>query len=210
VAVRGAAQALIRGGIAALRGDPSPLFALVESRWADNRAAAFALLEQVDVARLGLDGVIGICDSTQPDVQEFGRRLVRQHFDQLDVQDLLFKLVEHPARDMQRFALELVRDHLKDGFVPLARIEPFCRACLFDLKPDRALKGSLVDFLVDRALRDERQGELVASVLGDVVRSHTRADFERVAEALVRIQLAWPGVTSDLKLAPRRAGGAEP
>lgn len=206
LAVRQAAHALLRSGREGLKDDPSVLFALAESEWTDNHEAAFELLrEVVGFERLGLDGVIGLCDSTQPDVQAFGREMIQQHFEELDAQDVLFRLVEHPDQQMQKYALELIRSDLKGGFVPLARIESFCRDCLFDLFPDRSLKHGLLEFLTDRALSDERQGELVAGLLDDVVRSHTKADFERVAEALVRIQLAWPEVTSDLSLVASRS-----
>jgi hypothetical protein len=200
-AVRGAAHQLLRSGVSWIKDDPSVLFALAESRWDDTRAAAFAIIrEELGFEVLGLNGVIGLCDSTHPEVQEFGRAMVRQHFDALDTQEVLFRLVEHPSRRIQIYALELVREHLRGGFVPLARIEGFCRACLFDVWPDRKIKGPLIDFLTERALMDERQGELVAGILSDFVRSHTKADFERVADSLVRIQLAWPEVSADLRV----------
>lgn len=208
-AVRAAAHGLLRGGLEWLRDDPSALFALAESRWEDSRRAAFRLIrDELGFESLGLDGLIGLCDSTHAEVQAFGREMVRQHFDELDAQEVLYRLVEHPDQKMQRYALELVREHLRGGFVPLARIEGFCRACLFDVRPDRGLKLPLIEFLTERGLSDERQGELVVEILSDFVRSHTKADFERVAESLVRIQLAWPAVSSDLELVGAAGGEA--
>lgn len=206
VAVRAAAQTLLASGLETLKSDPSALFSLVESRWEDNRKAAFSMFrEHIEFSKLGIDGVIGLCDATQADVQSFGRDLVKEHFEEIDVQDLLFKLAEHPDRQMKKFALELIKEHLKDGYISLAKIEHFCRDCLFDLWPERALKMPLVDFLLERGLRDERQAELVASILNDFVRTNTRSDFEKVAEALVKIQLEWPDVKSDLALAASRS-----
>ncbi|MEM9194796.1 MAG: HEAT repeat domain-containing protein, partial [Myxococcota bacterium] len=72
-AVRAAAQHIVRGATQALRKDPSPLYALAESRWDDTRDAAFELLRELGLAVLGLDGVIGLCDSTDPRVQDLGK-----------------------------------------------------------------------------------------------------------------------------------------
>src|SRR5690606_21528616 len=149
--------------------------------------------------RLGLDGVIGLLDSAHDDVRAFGRELTIAHLDELDTQELLFRLVEHPAPDMRAFALTLVESHLKPGFVALARIEGFCRAALMDLSPDRDVKQRLLAFLTTRGLADERQAEVVVGILQRVVRTHTRFDFERVLAALAAIQLAHP-VASEVTL----------
>jgi hypothetical protein len=161
---------------------------------------AFDALRKVGLERLGLDGIIGLCDSTRRDVRALGRELAAAHMNDLDADAVLFRLAEHPDRDMKLFALELVRAHLRPGFVPLARIESFCRACLLDARPVRELKYGLVDLLGERGAADERQGELAAAILDSFVRSATKEDFERVAAALARIQLAHPAVHSSLAL----------
>lgn len=202
VAVRRGAHALIESAIESFRADPAPLFVLAESAWKDTREVAFAMLRAIGFEKIGLDGLIGLCDSSQPDARALGRELVKQHFDQLDPQEVLFRLVEHPARDMRGFALELIEGHLKPGFVPLSRIEGFCRGCLLDLSPDRGVKRRLIAFLEGRGTEDERQAEVVVAILSAVVRTHTIADFQRVLGALARVQLAFPSAARDVRLAP--------
>jgi hypothetical protein len=195
--VRESARAMILGALDTLRNDPSLLFTLAESEWADTRSFAFELLRtEVDLSRLGLDGYVGLCDANRPEVQAFGREVVLRDLDRLDMGELIHRLSQHPAPAMRRFALDLVLGHLKPGFVALARLESFFRACLFDLWPSRVEKRNVVDFLLARGLEDERQAEVAARLLGDFVRSKTRYDFERALEALVRIRLAHPGVES--------------
>jgi hypothetical protein len=198
--LRGAAHEIVRGAREELAADPGLLFRLSESEWADTRAVAFEVLRGLGVDKLGLDGIVGLCDSTRLDVRAFGRELAARHLTDLDPDAVLFRLVEHPDRDMKLFALELVRAHLRPGYVPLARIEGFFRACLLDTRPLRELKYGLIDFLAERALADERQGELVAAVLDAFVRSATKEDFERVAAVLARITLAHPEVKSSLRV----------
>ncbi|MFK7989506.1 MAG: hypothetical protein AB8I08_26050 [Sandaracinaceae bacterium] len=200
VDVRRGAHALLSASADRLRHEPDVLFALVESAWADTRALAFSILRDADFSALGLDGVVSLCDSAVPDVRAFGREQVGAHFEALDTQGVLFRLVEHPARDMRRFAFELVAAHLGPGFVPLARIEGFCRAVLLDLSPDLEVKVALLAFLRQRGVQDERQAELVAAWLGRVVRTHTLTDFERVLGVLAEVQLAHPDVASEVQV----------
>lgn len=196
-AVRASAHALLGGAVARLRADPSVLFALTDSEWKDTRAFAFELLRgPVDVAALGLDGIVGLCDSNREDVQGFGREMALKHFDALDTAELLHRLAEHPSAVIRRFAVDLAVAHLKDGFVALSRLEAFFRRSLLDVRPDRREKRLVVDFLRERGLRDERQAEVASRVLGEFVRTRGKADFESALDALVRLKLRYPEVES--------------
>ncbi|MFO0606487.1 MAG: hypothetical protein U0324_25165 [Polyangiales bacterium] len=196
-AVREAAQGMLGSALDELKKDPSVLFTLAESEWADTREFAFDTLRtKVDLAALGLDGYVGLCDSNRPEVQAFGREVVLRDIASLDMGELIHRLSQHPAPAMRRFALDLVVGHLKPGFVALARLENFFRACLFDLWPSRVEKRNVVDFLLARGLVDERQAEVASRVLGDFVRTKGRQDFERALDALVRLRMAHPEVES--------------
>lgn len=195
IAVRAAAVALLQAAQASLADKPQVLFALAESRWPDVRLGAVKMLRDARVERLGLDAIVGLCDSGYEDVQNFGKELVLSHLPSLDPQELLFRLAQHPAKNVRRFALDLVEKHLKDGFVPLARLELFFRAALFDLWPERAMKRRVLQLLGSRGARDERQAELAVALLNDFVRTAVKNDFELAAQALVSIKQAFPAAT---------------
>lgn len=196
-AVREAAHGMIRSALDELQADPSMLFTLAESEWADTRDFAFDLLRtKVDLQALGIDGYVGLCDSNRAEVQHFGREVVLRDIDKLDMAELIHRLSQHPAPVIRRFALDLVVGHLKPGFVALARLEGFFRTCLYDLRPSRVEKRAVVDFLLTRGLLDERQAEVASRVLGDFVRTKGRQDFERALDALVRIRMEHPEVES--------------
>ena len=198
-AVRAAGQAVVLGALSALRDDPAILFALAESAWDDTRDLAFALLrEEIDLVALGLEGLVGLCDSNDAEVQALGRDLVVRHFDELDAEEVLHRLSEHPSREMRRFALGLMHVHLRDGFVPLARLEGYFRAVLFDTWPSRPLKYGTIAFLLERGLRDEGQARFVVDVLQSVLRTQTRGDFERIVQALALLQIAFPEIETPL------------
>ncbi|MBL8798643.1 MAG: hypothetical protein JNM56_32410 [Planctomycetia bacterium] len=204
-AVRLGAHALLRSALEPLQRDPAPLFVLVESDWPDTRQVAFDLLRRLDIAALGFDGLLGLLDSNRVDVQDMGQELARQHLACLPTADLAERLTQHPHPHMRAFALQLVEQHLPTGHEPLARLRRFFRTAFLDLRPRRAIKRRMVDFLLQRGLQDTRQAEAAALILGDVLRLHGRADAERALEALVRLKLAFPEIDAAVVLWP---GGA--
>jgi hypothetical protein len=76
---------------------------------------------------------------------------------------------------------------------------------MLDLRPDRLLKRRSIDFLLSRGLRDADQARVAVRLLGEFVRMDVRSDFEHALEAIVRLNLAYPGVPSPVAVGP---GGA--
>ncbi len=201
-AVRAAAHALMRGASDRFRTDPGPLYLLIESDWADTRALAFDLLRHhVGLETFGPDALMGLLDSNRPDVQDVARELVKRHFAELKPRVLVARMVEHPHPNMRRFALDLVVEHLPDHVDALIGVEWFLRAAMLDLKPDRLVKRRVIDFLLRRGLRDEYQAEVAARLLGEFARMDVRADLEHAMEALVRLNLEYPGLKSPITVA---------
>lgn len=200
-AVRGAAHALLRAELDALKADPSPLFALADGEWDDTRAFVFELLrDEIDVGALGVRGVISLCDSSRVEAQRFGREMALKHFDRIDTQDLIQRLAQHPGAEIRRFAMDLVEGHLKPGFIPLAKLELFFRRAILDLRPSRSEKRRVLRFLLARGLKDERQAEVAARVLGEVARTRCLTDIDGALDALLQLRLTYPEVDSPLTL----------
>lgn len=201
IALREASHTLLRGMLPELRRDPSPLYGLLESTWQDTRRFATGLLRaDIDTTALTPEALVGFCDSNVVEVQELGKELVTRRLQELDPQDVIKRIAQHPHRNMRRWAVELTVKYLKDGFVPLASLEEFFRTVLLDVVPDRAAKHAVIAFLGQRGLRDERQAEVAARLLGEFVRSKTKDDFERALVALARIKVTFPDVDAAVTL----------
>ena len=201
IAVRSAAHSLIRSVVPQLRADPSLLFVLVESEWPDTRDMAFDLLRtKIDIEALGLDGVMGLLDSNRVDVQDLGKELVSRNIGKLPSEDLVRRLTEHPHPNMHQFALDLAVEHLPKSRESLLQLKGFCRAALLNLWPSKKVKHLAIDLLAKRGVEDTEQGEVAAAILGDIVRMQGRRDFENALEALVRIKLAHPDLSTTVEI----------
>lgn len=205
-AVRRAALALLDGAVDELRAQPALLFGLLDSDWDDVRAQALMLIDRVELAELGMDGLVGLADSTRLDVQRKAQALLSAAIARgdepggLDVHELLGRLAQHPSPLMRAWVVDLALAHLRAGYVRLAKCEGLFRAVLFDVRPDRKAKRRVVDFLAERGEQDENQAELAAQILADVARTRTRDDHDRTLAALARIALAHPGASSAVRL----------
>ncbi|MEJ7636998.1 MAG: hypothetical protein WKF75_03155 [Singulisphaera sp.] len=210
-AVRAAAHALMRSSVLQFREDPALLLLLVESDWADTRALAFDLLKNaIGAETLGAEALMGLLDSNRTDVQDAGRDLVKRHFDALDPRVLVRRLVEHPHPNMRRFALDLVVEYLPDGADPLAHLGLFFAGAA---GPQAGPAGEAPGHRLPpaRGLRDPYQAEVAAGLLGEFARMDVRADFEHALEAIVRLNLAHPGLKSPVAVGlglDLEAGGA--
>ncbi len=195
-AVRRAAMTLLESARAELQRDPSVLFGLVESDWDDVRAEALKLIDGVDLLPLGLDGLMGLADSTRVDVQKKAHEILERAIaaEAVDVHELLARLGQHPSPVTRRYAVDMAVKHLKPGFVRLAKLELLFRAALFDVWPERQVKRTVIAFLGERGQQDENQAGVAAQVLSDFVRTQCVDDRERALEALVKIKLAFPSV----------------
>ncbi len=173
------------------------LLRIADGRFIDARDAAFALIQRLDFAHFGFDAIVQLCDSNQERVQYFARDWVREHLHALDANALLLRLIEHPHRAMQSFALELVETYLPDGAAELQKVQAFLQACLRRARMRRADKDRILRFLLARGLRERSQADIAVAILDDSLRTATLADKEPLLVALTRLQLRYPGLTSD-------------
>ncbi len=201
--VRAAGRGLIERGIAHFRDDPSAVLCLLESDWDDTRVFAIDLArDRLDLLRLGIDGVVGLCDSNRSDVQDLGWSLVRENLASLPIAELYERLAEHPAPRVRLRAAELVLAHAAPGPDPMLRLRGFFKRVLFSVRQHqhRAVKRRLVVFLRERALEDATSARVVIDVLGELVHAHGRLDLEGALETLAAVKLRWPELDVPLAL----------
>ena len=192
-AVRQLAMTLLAGSPSA---DPSLLGALADSDRLDVRCAALALLDRVELSRLGVDGLIVLANCARSDVEQKARQLLERAIQEnaVDVQDLLCRLGQQPPPVPRAWVVKLIAQHLGLGIVRLAKLEPLLRFALFDARPDRVVKRCVIELLAERGQQGAQQAAFAARILGDVVRTPKKDDRERALMALVHIALKFPGV----------------
>jgi hypothetical protein len=194
VDVRAAALALLRRALPRLTSDPSLLLDVAECDWPDSRAGAVELARQIDWSALTLDAVLELLDSSHAEVQGLGRDILRGTRERWDPVIVLSRLLEHPSAAMRPFVLEQTEAWLGGDLSRLPGPVDFLRKVLFDLAPSRAAKSRAIELLAGNGERDESLARLAVPILGDLLRTQTRQDFEEALAALLRIHLAFPNL----------------
>lgn len=198
--VRRFALVLIESSLHTIAQEPYGLLRLADGRFPDARDGAFKLIQRIDFAQFGFDGILNLCDSNQAPVQKFARDWVRLNLARIDAAALLLRLQEHPHRTMQSFAIELLEHHLAPGAPALARVRAFLQACLRRPRMGRADKDRLLQVLRGRGASDAEQGAMAIAVLNDSLRTATRRDREPLLVALSELSLRYPKEPSDWRM----------
>ncbi len=199
--VRGNAMAIVAGAPTLWQDDPVALLEVAEGRWPDARAVAMAiLLERVELARLGVDALQALLDSTLPDVRIAAMAAAGRHLNQLDAAELAGRLAEHPSRDVRDFAFGLAAEHLPAGGKSLARLRPLVAASLFDLTPSRPAKKQAFAAVARHGGHDADAARASGELLLPLTKSEVATDAEAAVAALAAIELAQPNVVTGLKV----------
>jgi hypothetical protein len=204
-AIRQAAVKLLEQALHAGAESPEALLALADAPHADTRAGVLRLIAATDFSHYGPEAVVRLCDSIQPDVQQFAIGWVRANLGALDAGALLLKLVEHPRPALQSLAIELLEDHLPPGLPTWQQVAPFLRACLRRPGMPRRAKDRVLQQLSQRGRIDAAHAAVAVTVLDDSLRTRTLRDREQLMPVLAALLLQFPELSSALALIGRTA-----
>lgn len=179
-----------------------PLLALAESRFEDSARCAFALIRAIPPAELSFAALVSLLDSNRASVQAFAKDWLQEHLDPAELPRLLHCLLEHPHVPMQCYAIELLDQALAPGAESLQGALPFMRIVLMRVNFPRVARQRLMRFLRARADVDATQASVIHALLGRVLRTAEKRQFEEIALLLSEIQLRHPelAVTSEWQL----------
>ena len=149
--------------------------------------------------------LVSICDSVQPDVQQFGRKLLSQHFEEQDGEEYLFKLSEHPDTNVQLFVTNYLREY---GQGKISQLESYCLRALGQVNQGRTAKKRLHHFLQEQALASSESAEIVVRILTRQVAARAIEERAAALSTLTLITQTWPELSSPLKIREPELRGA--
>ncbi len=200
-AVRQQAQQFSLQRISELARSNHALLGLTNSSWEDTRVFAFELIqEKIDKTAINADLLVAICDSSRPEVREFGRGLILERFKTEDGPEYLIKLSEHPSEDLQLFASQYLEEYARDNYARLKELEYYFNASLNKINKGRVTKSRLLKFLHREAMKDTKTANLVTGILDRLSLTISIEYRAACIEILLDIQDRYPEVSTPLKL----------
>lgn len=206
--VRRTAWRMLAARIDDVREEPECVLQLVDGRWPDSRAEAFAFVEQqIGFDHLPAEVALGVCDSVRPDVQAFGRKLVVSRFEHADGNRYLTRLAQHPSSAMQAFAAAWLEQHAAGQPDRIARLVPFIVSVLTRPNQGRVAKLRVLAFL-DSQVADRACAEVIAPLVSELSLTIASSHRERYVALLTDLRRRHPDLATPLRIVPPEARGA--
>jgi predicted DNA-binding WGR domain protein len=203
LAVRQAACQMFSQRLMTIQTERSEMLAavrLLEAKWPDSKAFALETLKALESHVWTPELLVFICDSTQPDVRQFGRELVLHHFQAGDGQDYLLKFSEHPAADMQVFATNYLTTYAADSCERLQELTPYFVSVLCRVNKGRIAKQRIFQFLGAEAQKSEAAARIVAEILTRQSVTIAIGDKASAIEIMVTIKHHYPDIPLPLQV----------
>lgn len=209
LSVRESAWQMCRENLPKLKDDPEAAARIVDSRWEDTREFGFKLLREnfTENGALSPTILISVCDSVQPDVQQFGRELITRLFDEEDGEEYVARLSEHPSASMQQFVSNFLDRHVADDVDQLEQLSPYFVSVLSRVNRGRIAKTRALLLLEREGLKSEVAARIAAEILSRLSATAAINDRASAVEILLRLQAAWPTIESPLRVKPVEVRG---
>ena len=144
--------------------------------------------------------LISICDSTRPDIQDYGIKLIKSFFEERHGQDYLLKLCRHPSAKMQYLATGFLLQYVKNNTKGLQEMELFFQTVLSQINKGRKAKNAVYDFLQQEAINSEAVAKIVTRILNRLSATVAVGDKAKCIEILRDIQVKYPHLETKVKI----------
>lgn len=186
-----------------LAADLRNAYRLADARWEDSRLWAFALFrDRLADAEWPPEALVGLCDSTRPDVQRFGREMIGRLFRAEHGEQFALELSEHPDPDMQAYAGQFLDRFAPDDPAHLRRLQFFCTAVLTRVNKGRVAKERAFAFLERAARSGPDAAAVVAEVLTPLSATAAVGDRARAVELMTFIHETYPAIDLPIRVRP--------
>ncbi len=174
---------------------------LLDVRWDDARQFYFAAFEREFTAAEFTPGLlVGICDSTRPEVQKFGRDLISRYFADADGQEYLLKLSEHPTTDLQLFATNYLERYATNDAARLRELKPYFVSVLARVNRARVAKSRVMNFLSAEGQKSFEAAAVVAEILTRQSITMAIGDKAAALETMLTIRQAQPAIALPIQI----------
>ncbi len=182
---------------------------LLDTSWDETREFGFRYFrDRYGDADWSPEYIVGVCDSTQSDVQAFGRELLQRFFQQSQGPHYLATLSEHPSINVQLFVSNFLESHAAGDRERILALRGYFVTVLSQINKARVCKDRVLAFLLRESLRDADVAGMVAEVFTRVSLTVVRRDREQLIKALIALHGAFPDIPVPIRALPAARAGA--
>ena len=174
---------------------------MLDNRWEDTRQQALQWLSGAFHAEdWTSERIIAVCDVNYADVQQFGRELLLQAFEQDDAATYLTKLSQHPSLTVQRFVSDFLSLYASDQPNTILALENYFRTVLMQVNKARLVKDRVIAFLFKEAAKHMEIAQMVARLFSDQSLTRVLADKAQYIQSLFALQTRYQITQTPVKV----------
>jgi len=141
--------------IGRVRYESAEALRLLDAKWEDSRQFGFAFFdEHYKAGDWTPELLVSTCDSTRPDVQEFGKKMMVKFFDEGKGETYLMQLSQHPNVSLQLFATNYLEDFEAGKVENFIQLKSYFKTVLCGLYKGGATKKRIFNFLQKEAIKN--------------------------------------------------------
>lgn len=187
--------------IGRIRYESAESLRLLDAKWEDSRQFGFTFFEQhFKGGDWTPELLVSTCDSTRPDVQEFGKKMIVKFFDDGKGEAYLMQLSQHPNVSLQLFATNYLQDFAAGKSENFIRLKPYFKTVLCQLYKGGATKKRIFNFMEKEALDNKEIAKHTIEILNEVSLTMAIRDKARCIQVLYSIKRAYPSLESVLNI----------
>lgn len=203
LAVREACWAFMEAELMRMKTAKQTALRTLDSDWEDTRQFAFEFFrERFESSDWTPELLVSLCDSIRHDVQQFGKRMIQQYFQEDDGLEYLIRLSEHPSIDLQLFATNYLERFASDKPEEIAKLEYYFTSVLSRVNKGGVAKARIYDFFAKEAAKSEHAATVIGGILSRQSASIAIGDRARAIDTMITIQETYPHLELALTLTP--------
>ncbi len=147
--------------------------------------------------------LVSVCDSTRPDIQQFGREMITKFFHEENGSDYLLQLSQHPSPSLQTFATYYLEQFATDKPGHLEKLELYFVTVLSQVNRAGMAKTRIFNFLQKEALKNEQAATLIGKIMGRQSATMAVSDKAACIQVMCALRKKYPHIDLPLVLKER-------
>ena len=186
---------------ARIKYESSEAVRLVDAKWDDSRDFAFDYFRKNFAQEDWTPEIlVSICDSVNPLVQQFGKELITNFFEEKNGEQYLLQLSQHPTADLQQFATNYLDRFATDSPEKIKELELYFITVLSGVNKSSVAKERIFNFLRKEALKNEDTAKVVAGILTRQSAMMVIRDKAQCIKIMRDLQQVYPDLPMSAKL----------
>lgn len=202
-AIRELGQQWCREEIYRFKQDIGDTVRLLDSTWEDTREFAFSFfrnhLTHQDLTPAVL---VTICDSVNPQVQQFGCDLITRLFTGENGEEYLLQLSQHPSTNMQLFVTNYLSRYAAGSIQRFQELYDYFVTVLSGVNKGRVARQRIFSFFKEESLKNQEIAAIITQVITRVSLTISIKDKARCIEIMRDISHQYPELNVPLIVKP--------